>query len=127
LWNFGIISVVVVPSPQPLSYAQNQTGAANVVSDDGVRKLVAADNISATSINPSTSLIQQSSVGMNSNASEYILHRGIIVPRYAIDRVGCCVVLTSYVILSKMPLLFTGLELSEFPQNISFDSEELVF
>jgi hypothetical protein len=72
------ISVVVVPSPQPLSYAQNQTGAANVVSDDGVRKLVAADNISTTSINPSTSLIQQSSVGMNSNASGYILHRGII-------------------------------------------------
>ena len=72
------ISVVVVPSPQPLSYAQNQTGAANVVSEDGVRKLVAADNINASSINPSTSLIQQSSVGMNSNASGYILHRGII-------------------------------------------------
>jgi hypothetical protein len=43
-----------------------------------VQAKVATDNISATSTNPSTSLILQSSVGMNSNTSEYILHRGII-------------------------------------------------
>jgi hypothetical protein len=43
-----------------------------------VQAKVATDNIRATSTNPSTSLILQSSVGMNSNTSEYILHRGII-------------------------------------------------
>jgi hypothetical protein len=43
-----------------------------------VQAKVATDNIRATSTNPSTSLILQSSVGMNSNTSDYILHRGII-------------------------------------------------
>jgi hypothetical protein len=43
-----------------------------------VQAKVATDNIRAISTNPSTSLILQSSVGMNSNTSDYILHRGII-------------------------------------------------
>jgi len=43
-----------------------------------VQAKVATDNIRSTSTNPSTSLILQSSVGMNSNTSDYILHRGII-------------------------------------------------
>jgi hypothetical protein len=43
-----------------------------------VQAKVATDNIRAISTNPSTSLILQSSVGMNSNTSDYILHQGII-------------------------------------------------
>jgi hypothetical protein len=43
-----------------------------------VQAKVATDNINATTVNPSTSLIQQSSADMNSKTSEYILHRGIV-------------------------------------------------